>query len=526
MYTFNNKTSACALISALILLLCQGCIKNDIPYPRIQPNFTSFVVEDATRETLIDSVSRSVTVYLAENADLRNVSLISYSLSCGELPDSAALLAGMNLEQPLETTLSLYQDYTWTITAERPVERYFTVTNQIGATTIDIVARRVVATVPASVSLSAIEVTSMKLGPEGSVMTPDLTGTVADFSKPVEITVTEHGRESAWTIYINQSAVPVTTDRVDAWTKVAWLYGSAEEGKNNGFQYRKADSEEWINVPEEWMTASGGSFSARLIHLEAETNYVARAFSDTDFGAEIKFTTGSEPQLPNGTMDNWILDGKVWNPWADGAEPFWDTGNKGAATIGTSNSIPTSDTSSGTGQAAKLETRFVGVSTIGKLAAGNIFTGRYVRTDGVNGILNMGRPFTQRPTKVRGYFKYKTAPISDTSSEFEYLKGRPDTCTVWIALTDWSAPLEIRTNPKNRQLFDRNDPHVIAYGQMLVGHDVPQYTPFEVEFEYKATNRVPSYIIVTASASFLGDYFTGGNGAVMYVDDFVLDYDY
>lgn len=523
MYTFKIYRAA---IVAIALCTLAGCIKDDIPYPRIQPNFTSFVVENQSRDAAIDSVNRSVTVYLPETADLRNVELISYTLSCGELADSTALLSGMNLEQPLDVTLSLYQDYVWTITAQRPVERYFTVANQIGASTIDMVAHRVVASVPSVMNLSDIEVTSIKLGPEGSVMEPDLNGKKVDFTHPVEVIVTEHGQETAWTIYIDQIEAAVTTDRVDPWTKVAWLYGSAEAGKHNGFQYRQADSDEWITMPDDWVTSNGGSFTGRLIHLKAETNYVARAFSDDDFGNEIRFTTGQEPQLPNGTMDNWWLDDKVWNPWAEGGESFWDTGNKGAAIAGGSNSVPTTDTSSGTGHAAMLETKYANVFGLGKLAAGNIFTGRFVKTDGANGILDMGRPFTERPTKVRGYFKYKTAPISRAEGEFKHLIGEPDTCTVWIALADWSAPLEIRTNPKNRQLFDRNDPHVIAYGQMRVGHDVPQYTPFEVEFEYKATNRVPRYIIVTASASFLGDYFTGGEGAIMWVDDFVLDYDY
>ena len=68
---------------------------------------------------------------------------------------------------------------------------------------------------------------------------------------------------------------------------------------------------------------------------------------------------------------------------------FWDTGNKGATTLGSSNTIPTGDTSNGTGKAAKLESRFVGVAGIGKFAAGNIFAGSYVRTDGTNGVLRL-----------------------------------------------------------------------------------------------------------------------------------------
>lgn len=122
--------------------------------------------------------------------------------------------------------------------------------------------------------------------------------------------------------------------------------------------------------------------------------------------------------------------------------------------------------------------------------------------------------------------KYKSTEISNTSTGFEYLKGRPDTCTVWIALIDSEEPYEIRTNPKNQQLFDPENPCVIAYGQLQYGYDIDEYIPFEIELSYRSTSRVPKYILCTASASKYGDYFTGGNGSVMCVDNFELSYDY
>ena len=61
---------------------------------------------------------------------------------------------------------------------------------------------------------------------------------------------------------------------------------------------------------------------------------------------------------------------------------------------------------------------------------------------------------------------------------------------------------------------------------MQVGYDVPEYTRFEVELKYNATDRHPKYLLIVAAASKYGDYFTGGEGAVMCVDDFELLYDY
>ena len=87
----------------------------------------------------------------------------------------------------------------------------------------------------------------------------------------------------------------------------------------------------------------------------------------------------------------------MWNPWPEGSENFWDTGNKGATTLGDSNTQPTDDTWSGTGQAAKLATKFVGIGSLGKLAAGNMYVGNYIRTDGSNACSTSGNPSRNGP---------------------------------------------------------------------------------------------------------------------------------
>ena len=152
--------------------------------------------------------------------------------------------------------------------------------------------------------------------------------------------------------------------------------------------------------------------------------------------------------------------------------------------------------------------------------------GLYYKTDGTNGILHFGRPFTERPTKLRGYLKYTSSTINYASEEWADLKGQPDTCIVWCALIDQNEPFEIRTNPRNRQLFDSEGSYVVAYGKVQFGQTIENYIPFEFELDYKSTSRVPKYILITASASKYGDYFTGGAGSVLYLDDLELLYDY
>lgn len=517
-------------VTVIATIALAGCIKNNIPYPHINVNFTTFEVENSLRATAIDTLQRKVTVYLNERADINNVIVNGFTLSpsTGVWADSAMYLNGIDMSSPLTTQLSLYHDYEWTITAIQEIERYFTVEQQIGSSVIDVPGCRVIAYVSSSAPLANLLVKSIKLGPSVATMTPEISGKRVDFTRLLEVDVTAHGRTSKWSIYVLPKEESVTTERVDAWSCVAWLYGAGEAGKDNGFEYHKADSDSWIKLSESQITADGGSFVGRLTGLQPTTSYVARAYSGADYGAEVSFTTQGTAQMPNSDFENWWLDGKVWDPWAEGGERYWDTGNKGATTLGSSNTYPSDDTPDGNGRSACLETRFVGVGVIGKLAAGNIFAGEYVKTDGTNGILSFGRPWNLRPTRLRGWFKYHSAPISNVSSDFDAdkLKGTPDTGIVWIALIDSDEPFEIRTNPKNRQLFDPEGQEVVAYGKAEWSKDVTDWTQFEITLDYKSTQRVPKYLLCTASASSLGDYFTGGNGSILMLDNFELMFDY
>lgn len=66
----------------------------------------------------------------------------------------------------------------------------------------------------------------------------------------------------------------------------------------------------------------------------------------------------------------------------------------------------------------------------------------------------------------------------------------------------------------------------MAYGKAEWSKDVTDWTQFEITLDYKSTQRVPKYLLCTASASSLGDYFTGGNGSILMLDNFELMFDY
>lgn len=503
--------------------MLSGCIKNNIPYPRIQANFVTLEASGQTGTTQIDTVNRVATITLPEDANIYSVRISGYSLTPGAHIVDDPFGNPVDLSEPIYVYLELYQSYLWSITAVQNIERYFEVSGQMGETAIDVPGHRVVVYVRSGTDIKEISVIRAKLASTAATMTPDLLeGGTFDGSKPFTITTDTYGHKEVWTVYVQTVEEAVTTVSVDAWTCVAWVQGQGEAGLDNGFEYRITGSEAWTKLPESQVTHNGGAFTGCIMHLLPETSYEVRAYSNDNYGSILSFTTGKELQVPNSDFENWWLDKRVWCPWAEDGEPYWGTGNQGAATVGQSNTVPTDDTPTGTGRAAKLETKWIVV----KLAAGNIFTGTYIRTDGTNGVLSFGRPFTERPVRVQGMYKYTGAIIDRASNEFKNLIGQPDTCSVWAALIDSDEPYEIRTNPNNRRLFDPDGPEVIAYGQLLNAETITSYVPFDFELKYKSTSRVPKYLIICASASKYGDYFTGGAGATMYIDDIKLVYDY
>ena len=521
---------------ALCATTVTSCISDsDIPYPNIQANILDFEVEGQTRNALIDTLQRTVTVNINDSVNPARLKVERFTLAPGAslVTDTTVITDGLDLTSPMTLTLKVYREYDWTITAIRNVTRSFAVAGQIGPSVIDAEAHTVTVTLPTSADLKAVTVTAMKLAGATATYSPELVGKPHDFTSPVTVNVSEYGATTPWTITVNTTDLAVDITSVDAWTRVAWLHASVKEGASCRFEYRRADAGEnaaWTAAPATWtIDGEAGELICRVIHLDPVTEYVARAI-DTMTGAsspEVTFTTGNEVQVPNANFTEWWLDGKILCPWAKDGEDFWGTGNKGATTLGDSNTTPVIDAESATGYAgASLDTRFVGIGMLGKLAAGNLFSGIYVRTDGTNGVLSLGRPFIERPTSLRATIKYHSATISHSSTDFSYLKGRPDTCVVWCALIDSEEPYEIRTKPSDRHLFDENAPEVIAYGRFQQGSDIENLTTVDIPLTYVATDRRPRYIIIVASASKYGDFFTGGAGSLLTVKNYTLTYDY
>lgn len=522
------------LMLCLSVCLLAACIQNDLPYPTVKLYITGMTVEGQVGSVVISNEEQKVTLELEETVNPKKVKVQTLDITEGGTasigPDSI-----VDLTKPLEVTLSLYQDYVWTVEANQTIARIFTVAGQVGQAKFYPETREASVNIPKEQGLDIIELTGLKLGPEGATHNgtaevPLLYWTRKDNFATAKVQVKYSDFiDEEWTLYVNLSDITVGVNSVDAWTNVAWVHGFGHDGADNGCEYKKEGDTDWTRVDASELTHDGGNFTARIIHLQANTTYVCRAYSGEEYGAEMNFTTGDAITIPNMGFEDWHQEEKVICPWAETDSPYWGTGNKGSSTLNKNITQPTDDVWPGAtsgSKAAILSSQFVGLGVAGKFAAGNLFVGEYRATDGMNGILGFGREFSVRPTKLKGHFKYTVANIDYADDAHKDLMGKPDTCIVWIALGDWNEPVEIRTNPKNSKYFDKNDPNVIAYGEMNCGETVSAYKDFEIELDYRSTSRVPKYLLIVCSASKYGDYFTGGAGSTMWVDDFSFEYDY
>lgn len=339
------------------------------------------------------------------------------------------------------------------------------------------------------------------------------------------------------TIIISDAPVATgTCEEATIWATKATITGEIvkDTAVNPVLKYRKYGTSSWI-VAE--TTINGTTLTAELTGLEAGTKYEYTAATDDYDSSEIKsFTTEAATQLPNSSFENWITESKVKYAATSTSDLFWDTGNTGSSTMSKNVTYESTDYVNSGSYSACLQSQFVGVGTIGKFAAGNIFVGKYLATVGMDGVLGWGRAWSSRPTKLAGYFKYTPAEVAYESSDYSALKkGDMDKGIIYIALLDDSQmmsydgnsyPFVIQTSSSSRQLFDSNSANIIAYGSYTfdtaTAGDGLVY--IEIPLEYRRTDVKPSYIMCTASASIGGDYFVGGP-SIMYIDDLTLIYE-
>lgn len=175
--------------------------------------------------------------------------------------------------------------------------------------------------------------------------------------------------------------------------------------------------------------------------------------------------------------------------------------------------------------ALKLQTQGIEAlfGIVKKLAAGSVFNGRVgdIEIAKMSANLHWGLPFTERPAALEGFYCYKPVAIDWVQDEYKDLKGQMDKGSVAVILSDWDD--QFLVSPPDKLLDPDNDPAIIGYGKILFDKEMTAYEPFHLDITYR-NDRTPTMITIVTTSSYLGDYFTGGSGSIIYFDEFKLLY--
>lgn len=358
------------------------------------------------------------------------------------------------------------------------------------------------------------------------------------------------GKTTTASLTLRISLAPVVTNPAAAedvtYTSAVLSAQVMKDVESVGFQYRPVGAAEWSYIAGSASRAAftkGQVYYATLTNLPFGAAYEFRAVSGTaenpaEYQADaLSFATLTPPQLPNGNMSDWVKSGKVILPAPSADNQFWDSGNHGSATMD-KNITNSFDINGNT--AAELKSMFVGVGTLGKFAAGNIFVGKYLKTEKTDGLLGFGREFDfpqgLKVTAVRLRARYVPGTVEKGGKGDHLAVGDKDQGEIYVAIFDDYDNSEkgyenaygciVRTKKSGRKLFDKNAANVVAYGNHVFTSDTgSDLVDIEIPLEYYSGKGAPKLISVVCSASRYGDYFEGGEGSLLYVDDFELVYE-
>lgn len=350
-------------------------------------------------------------------------------------------------------------------------------------------------------------------------------------------------RMVTWNIVVSNATV-ATTEAIpyEIWTSKATLHGKVTGtlASTPKFQYRvKGAGSSWTTVDAD---LTGSTFSKEITGLTPGTTYEYQAMDGTQASTvTCEFTTETTFQPENASFEAVSDSSSIILIHGTGQSTWWDTGNHGSSTMNKNVTTPDTSVKHSGNQSLLLSSQFVGMGKIGKFASGNLFAGKYLDTEGTDGVLGWGRPCTSRPKALKVYVRYEPA-IVDNGGDY-IANGATDQGIIYVAIGDWAGqeanggtwPFVVRTK-KASSLFSTekgtySGDGIIAYGEKTFEeayNDGGNMKELTINLDYDnfgGNQRKPTSIIIVASASKYGDYFQGGDGSKMWLDDMELIYE-
>ena len=315
-------------------------------------------------------------------------------------------------------------------------------------------------------------------------------------------------------------------------------------------EYRKQGETRWTAATLTQTADETYSMPAAIAALGSAYEY-RLTIDGTTIGAAQQASYPLGPQVYNAGFEVWTGSSPLvpYTSETDRNDQWWDTGNHGSSTMNKNVTTNANDARPGSAGAtsACLNSQFVGLGSIGKFAAGNIFVGKYLGTNGTDGVIGFGKPFgfTYRPRQLKFWYKGTVGSVDYAGGSVS--KGDGDVNQVYICLCRMDGPhivdtrysdtfLDFAANSKTmpyctslngkNSTNDRSDGHIIAWAEWTNSQSMAEWTEIVLDLHYNEEyeGEVPTYLMLTASASKYGDYFAGSSSSCIYLDDMELIY--
>lgn len=320
-------------------------------------------------------------------------------------------------------------------------------------------------------------------------------------------------------------------------------------GKAEADDYRVATfAPEWVEatdpkrpagqLPQIYRPAEGkGIFAGHNYEYSAQ-------IGNRTFGAT--FTAPAAPTaqaIPDADMENPALSCFTIN---NQTTDFWGSGNNKTLNIDIT-SLCTQQPYGGS-QCALLASDYAGMMGINMLAAGNLFSGTFVKESTSKGVVGFGKrlEWTARPKALRFRYHATIGTVDCTKHTLNgsdpIPSGQMDKARVFAAIVDWTAPRAVAsgtaapTGTWDPQTWDpehnadQTQGPIIGYASLWIEAstsdeevDETGMVTAEIPFYYYDTETRPSKaytVVISASSNAYGDYMNGCQTNRLYIDDF------
>lgn len=333
----------------------------------------------------------------------------------------------------------------------------------------------------------------------------------------------------------------------DLWQNTAELRAAItdEAARNVVIKYRRLGASEWTSilategadytysalVTPEWSskTVNGHTVYTLEKGISAKNTYEYVLSIDGNDGAVKQFATETAQTIPHGDMESEALLCFT----TDGSKnaPYWGSGNNSMTpSLCTSSSFP----GMGGSHCAKLQA----TSTLGFMAAGNLFMGTFERP-GMNGFVDFGHKYAwqARPAALKLKLHATLGNVNINKHNGPLPTGRSDVATVYVAVVDWNAKHRVTSGTASPTgIWSPADgPDAVSEGK-IIGYgllDITQSTAggsmaettIPIVWYDRETKPASNYtLVISCSTSKYGDYMDGCDKNTLYVDDFEWSY--